>query len=117
MMCARNQAVLNVRLRNLFLAVLTLAAGTGLTLFRHWEPGGETFLYWFFARVFGETGTFIILGRSPLYVLYLNLFHWMGYPTSVTVEYVATTLITAISLMVLLRFTFVRCGRSCHGSW
>lgn len=68
------------------------------SLFSGWEMGGETWGYWFFARVFSETGRFIIFDRSPLYVLYLNLFTWLPYPHSVTVEYVVTTVICVLAL-------------------
>ncbi len=84
-------------------AIFIIAAGIGLTLFAHWEPTAESWICWFLARIFGETGKFIIVERGPLYVLYLNLFRWIGYPASVTVEYIATSLILTFSLIVLLR--------------
>lgn len=75
-----------------------------LTLYRHWEaPGGENRGYWFFARVFAENGEFIIIERSPLYTLYLNLFFWMGFPTSVVVEFFVTSFIIALALLSLFK--------------
>jgi len=63
----------------------------------------EAWGYWFFARVFAETGKFIVLDRSPLYTLYLNGFRWLEYPTSVTVEYVVTSVFSVISLVALFK--------------
>jgi len=74
-----------------------------LTLFNRWESSGESWIYWFFARIFAEGGGFIILDRSPLYILYLNVFHWIGYPYSVTIEYLITSFITVISIIVLFK--------------
>lgn len=74
-----------------------------LTMFQSWEPSPESWGYWYFARVFAETGRFIVLDRSPLYILYLNLFTWMPYPTSVTVEYLVTTSITVIAIIAFFR--------------
>ncbi|MFH1287796.1 MAG: hypothetical protein ABII25_03765 [bacterium] len=74
-----------------------------LTLFRHWEISGETWGYWLFARIFAETGKFVIVDRSPLYILYLNLFRWIGYPLAVIVEYIVTSAIVASSLIILLK--------------
>lgn len=80
-----------------------ILSAIGLTLFAHWEPSQESWGYWLFARIFAETGEFIVPGRSPLYTLYLNLFRWMGYPLAVSVEYFVTSLITVVALLVLLR--------------
>ena len=74
-----------------------------LTLFRHWEMSGETWGYWFFARVFAETGRFILIDRSPLYTLYLNAFRWMGYPNSVIAEFIVTSSIAVISFIALFK--------------
>lgn len=91
-----------IRPKNLFMGMAILCA-LSLTLFRHWEIGWETLGYWFFARIFSETGMVNILGRSPFYVMYLSLFHWLGYPLSVTVEYIVTSLISIIAIIFLLR--------------
>ena len=85
------------------IAGLILLSGITLTLFSGWQPSGETWGYWYFARVFAETGKFVILDRSPLYTLYLNLFRWIGYPHCVTVEYIVTSVIVSVSLVVLFR--------------
>lgn len=89
-------------LKRITLIFITLIAII-LSLFQHFEISNETWGYWFFARVFSETGRFIIIQRSPLYILYLNLFSWIGYPSSITLEYVSTSLITVFCLALLFR--------------
>lgn len=84
-------------------AWLAIGAAIFLTLFWHWEPGGESWGYWFFARIFSQTHKFSIIDRSPLYVFYLNLFYWLGFPWAVFVEYIVTSLIVSISLIALFR--------------
>src|SRR3989338_8645179 len=74
-----------------------------ITLFFPDELGGEEWIYWFWARMFKETGRFIILDRSPLYILYLNLFTWMQYPFSVIAERLATSIIGVISITLLFK--------------
>jgi len=74
-----------------------------LSLFRHWEPSGETWGYWFFARIFAQTGKINILSRSPIYTFYLSMFRWMGYPLSVTVEYIVSSFIVVTSLTALFK--------------
>lgn len=75
----------------------------GITLFQHWEMTHETWAYWFFARLLGETGTLPVVDRSPVYVVYLLLFRWLGYPNGVTIEYIVTSLIVAGSIFVFFR--------------
>ena len=94
---------MGLRKTRLFLLVLAVVAVLGLSLLRRWEMGGETWGYWFFARVFAESRRFIIPGRSPLYTLYLNGFRWLGYPNSVTVEYLVTSIITVTAMVALFR--------------
>ncbi|MDD4910464.1 MAG: hypothetical protein PHR44_07310 [Candidatus Omnitrophica bacterium] len=83
--------------------ILIVLGALALSLLSHWEISGEGWGYWLSARMFAESGRFVVLDRSPLYALYLNLFSWLGYPLSVTSEYFITTLITAIALIVLFR--------------
>ena len=87
----------------IFSIISVIFAGIWLTMFSHFEMGGESWGYWYFARVFAETGKFIIMDRGPLYVLYLNLFRWLGYPLSVSVEFFMTSLIVVVSLIVFFR--------------
>lgn len=75
----------------------------GISLFRRWEISPESTFYWYWARVFSETGRFVIFDRSPLYTLYLNAFRWLGYPSSVTVEYLVTSIILITSMVILFR--------------
>lgn len=88
---------------NYLLVSSAVVVAVCVTMFSGWEMGGETWGYWYFARVFAETGNFVVLDRSPLYVLYLNLFSWMPYPASVTAEYLVTTSITVIALVAFSR--------------
>lgn len=85
------------------MAILMLGLGIFLSLFSHWEMTSETWGSWLFARIFKETGRFVIFDRSPLYILYLNIFSWMGYPFSVTVEYLVSTCIVVVALVLLFR--------------
>lgn len=91
------------------MAGLAILAAVVLSMLNHSEITAETWTYWFFGRVLAEGGGFIVHGRSPLYTLYLNGFSWLGYPTSVSVEYLVTTLFTTVCLAVLFR-RFLRLG-------
>lgn len=82
---------------------LIIFSGAFITLFSHWEPGGEEWYYWLFSRIFRDGGGFLILGRSPLYTLYLNFFSWLGYPNSVIVEDLVTTIIVTIAILILFK--------------
>jgi len=87
----------------IIMAGLAIATGIILTLFRCWEASGETWGYWLFARIFSETGDFIITGRSPVYILYVNIFRGLGYPGSIILEYIVTSSIVALCLIALFR--------------
>ncbi|MFA5147142.1 MAG: hypothetical protein WC515_07200 [Candidatus Omnitrophota bacterium] len=89
--------------RHIIYAAILALSGIAFTLFARWEPGGESWGYWLFARIFAETGKFIVVDRSPLYILYLNLFRWMGYPLEVIVEYCVTFMIAAVSFIALFK--------------
>lgn len=85
------------------MAVGAIVAVLGVSALTHWEPSGETWGYWYFARVFAESAQFAIPDRGPLYTLYLNGFRWLGYPTSVIVEFLVTSTIAVAALVGLLR--------------
>lgn len=85
------------------LLILIILVAIFLTLFQHWEITNETWGYWLFARVFAETGKFIVIQRSPPYTIYLNLFRALPYPTSVTAEYIVTTFITIIGIVYIFK--------------
>lgn len=82
---------------------VVILGAVALSMLSRWEMTAEAWGYWFFARVFSETNTFMVLDRSPLYALYLNLFTWMGYPTSVTVQYLVSGAFAVASIVVLFR--------------
>lgn len=83
--------------------IFFISLGLIASLFNHWEPRGESWGYWTFLRIFSQTGQFIIPDRSPAYVLYLNLFSWLGYPNEIIAEYFVSSLIAAVSLVILFR--------------
>ncbi|HLC98709.1 MAG TPA: hypothetical protein VJC00_01760 [Candidatus Nanoarchaeia archaeon] len=97
-----NRYLKNTYFRISLVCVVILAAIV-LSLFMHWEPGGESWIYWFFTRIFLETGRFTLPDRSPLYTLYLSLFQWMGYPVSVIAEHIFTYFMVLGSLVLLFR--------------
>ena len=86
-----------------FRAVLSICIVVVLTMLLYNEPGGETWGYWSFADELYNEGKFIIQSRSPLYILYLQLFYWTGFPIFVYIEWIITSLITGFSLYLLLR--------------
>jgi hypothetical protein len=81
----------------------TCLAGVLLAMLGSFEISGESWNYWLFARVFAETGEFIIPDRSPLYIIYLNGFRWLGYPLSVTLEQLVAGLVLAAAIVALSR--------------
>lgn len=85
------------------LAILSICIVVVLMMLRHFEPSGENWGYWAFADELYNQGEFVIQSRSPLYVLYLQLFNWIGFPFSVYIEWMTTSLITGLSLYLLLR--------------
>ena len=87
-------------------AIIAVVGAVVLSLFNHWEMSGETWGYWYFARVFDETGRFIIPDRSPMYILYLSVFRGLGYPLSVTVEYLVTSAIVITAIVALFKRYF-----------
>ena len=74
-----------------------------LSMFSNWEMGRETWGYWYFSEILKNTGDFVIFDRSPIYVLYLNLFNWLEYPYSVNIEYIFTTSICSYALFLFSR--------------
>ena len=69
------------------IAFIVICSGT-ILLFQHSSVHGENYYYWFFSRVFLETGNFPILDRSPLSALYLAPFRLIGFPFGITVEFI-----------------------------
>jgi len=91
---------IQVSKKSVIISMIAVLSAVIFSLFWRWHPGGETWLYWLFARILSETGTFTVMDRSPLYVLYLNLFYGLGYPNAVFVEYVVSTLFLVFSLIL-----------------
>lgn len=91
------------KLFKIFGSITIIFSAIFLSLFQHWEPNTDMWGYWFFARIFGETGKFIIIQRSPPYILYLNLFRFLGFPTSTDIEYIVTTLFTIFAITILFK--------------
>jgi hypothetical protein len=85
-----------------FIVILILLFAILLTLFQHYEIDIDIWGYWMNARIISETGKLPILERGPPYSVYLTLFRLLPYPNSVTVEYVVTSLITVVSLVMFL---------------
>lgn len=83
--------------------ILSIGTVVVLMMLLHFEPSGESWGYWTFADELYNRGEFVIQSRSPLYVLYLQLFNWMGFPFSIYIEWMTTSLITGLSLYLLLR--------------
>ena len=71
-----------------------------LSLFFPFEPGGESWGYWAFSRITIDSGLFVTTDRSPLYTLYLIPFHLFEYPLSVSLEYLVTTSIVLIAIIL-----------------
>lgn len=84
-------------------AVAVIVGAVSLSMLNRWEMTAEAWGYWFFARIFSETGMFMIPDRSPLYILYLNLFAWMSYPISVTVQYLVSGTFAIASIVILFK--------------
>jgi hypothetical protein len=86
-----------------FRVIVSIFAVVFLIMLGPFEPGGESWPYWVFADELYSQGTFVIQSRSPLYILYLQLFNWAEFPFSVVMENVVTYSITGFSLYLLLR--------------
>ena len=55
-------------------AILSICIVVMLMMLLYIEPGSETLGYWIFADELYNRGEFLIQSRSPLYILYLQLF-------------------------------------------
>jgi hypothetical protein len=88
-------------------AVIGLVAVAGLillTLLNRWEPAAESWNYWLFARVLREDGL-AFSTKSPLYTVYLLLFNWLPFPTSVIAEYVVSISACFVTWVLFFRPT------------
>jgi hypothetical protein len=93
-----------IMIRNIqfIFVVLILFIFAALSMLNHWEFGGESWGYWYFARELSDGNGFIVVDRGPLYTIYLNAFRWIGYPESVSVEYIVTTTITLFAILLFI---------------
>jgi hypothetical protein len=85
------------------LCISTILIITLVFLFSHQEIHGENYYYWFFTKVFLESGQFPVFDRSPLTVLYLAPFYVLDFPNNVLAESTLRILIIAVSLYLFVR--------------
>ena len=90
------------RLQNIVVSAAILSAVL-LSLFAPWEMSGESWGYWYFAKLFAEGSGLVTPDRAPIYVLYLAPFSLLPYPYSVTAEYFFSTLSACVMLFAVLR--------------
>ena len=64
---------------------------------------GEQYGYWYFNKIFTNEYLYPDISRSPVYVIYLTLFNWLGTPYNYLTESIITNLILCISLFYLFR--------------
>ena len=86
------------RLQNIVVSAAILSAVL-LSLFAPWEMSGESWGYWYFAKLFAEGSGLVTPDRAPIYVLYLAPFSLLPYPYSVTAEYFFSTLSACVMLL------------------
>ena len=55
---------------------------------------GEQYGYWYFNKIFTNEYLYPDISRSPVYVIYLTLFNWLGTPYNYLTESIITNLIT-----------------------
>lgn len=84
-------------------AMAVIAGITFLGLLLPWEAGGESWGYWFFAKLLTEGDGFVMSDRGPIYTLYLFPFLSIPYPLTMAVESFLTTFLCALALTVFLR--------------
>jgi len=70
---------------------------------RFWEPGPESWKSWVGARVLKDTREFPFYSLGPLYVVYLQLFLFFGYPISFFLEYIVTHLFAYTATYLMLQ--------------
>ena len=64
---------------------------------------GEQYGYWYFNKIFTNEFLYPDISRSPIYVIYLTLFNWLGTPYNYLTESVITNFILSISLFFLFK--------------
>ncbi len=64
---------------------------------------GEQYGYWYFNKIFGIESLFPDVSRSPIYIIYLNLFSWIDVPFNYYSEAIISNFLLSISLFFLFR--------------
>ncbi|MBF0603825.1 MAG: hypothetical protein HQL07_09040 [Nitrospirae bacterium] len=89
-----------------------------MMVIRPYDFHGENFYYWMFARAFHEIGVFPIPDRSPISVLYLNLFLPLGFPYSTIAEEMVRDLLVLGAFALFFRpYYGVLVGLSAAAIW
>ena len=88
--------------RSYLAAAAALAGAVLLTTLIHWEPSGESWGYWHFARRLSHAFEAVTSDRSPLYTLWLQPFLALGYPNEILAEYCVSAWLAAAALCWLL---------------
>lgn len=92
-----------MELTNIKASIFLIIATIVIMMFGHYEAGGESWGYWFFANELKEGNGFVIPSRAPIYTAYLQLFNWIVHPYSFIIEWFVTSLITGYSVYLLLK--------------
>ncbi len=101
-------------------AVTAIFCLMAITIYLIHEPARshETWMKWFFGRLFLETGEFLTPSRSTLYAVYTSLFLPLGYPVGPIITRVLDTAFIFSGLYVLFRpYTGPILGLACALVW
>lgn len=63
----------------------------------------EQYGYWYFAKIFSESYEFSDISRSPLYIVYLNLFNYLEFPYNMLSDSIVSNFVATISLYFLFK--------------
>lgn len=96
---ARKPSPMQIAATLVALAILILY----VIAYQNFEDTSESWGYWFFANQLTRNFQSVIVDRGPVYVAYLSLFSWIGYPLSV--DSATFVSIFTFSLAFILFFT------------
>ncbi len=88
--------------RHITAALALIAAAVFLSLFFPWEMGGESWGYWFFAKLSAAGKGFVTSDRAPFYTVYLLPFRLLPYPLSTAAESFVTDFLCALGVFWFL---------------